>query len=370
MKVGIFTFPNSVSYGATLQMYALSRAIETLGHEAEVINYHNAFMKAEKHCKHTSESKIKHSVKRIVKKALHGKLYKGFRAFEKDAVNLYPQKSFSDVALLTGMIDRYGAVICGSDQVWNPNITNSDLSYFLNFCGEKTRRISYAPSFGVEELPDELKDPIRKELDRFTAISVREAQGQELLRDILDKDVPVVLDPSMLLEKSEWEKMESPYRKVAGDFVLYFTVKSSRRFFEKCRDFAKNNGLKMVVVGGNSLKAMQKRDPVVHYAVDISPKEWLWLIHNAKYVATNSFHGTAFSVIYEKDFYLELPPVTNSRLINMVRIMGLEERVLAKETEITPSTVDYTAARENMRLLREQSMTYLKDALCEDTANG
>jgi hypothetical protein len=113
-------------------------------------------------------------------------------------------------------------------------------------------------------------------------------------------------------------------------------VKTSRHFFNKCRDFAKNNGLKMVVVGGNFLEKNQKKDPVVHYAVDISPKEWLWLIHNAKYVATNSFHGTAFSMIYKKDFYLQLPNFANSRLINIVRFMGLEDRILEKEAEMLP----------------------------------
>lgn len=370
MKVGIFTFPNSASYGATLQMYALCHVVEGLGHEVEVINYHNAFMKAELHCNSTAGSKIKRSVKRVIKKVLHRKLYRRFKAFEKRVVELYPKKSFSDASLLPEIGLKYDAVICGSDQVWNPNITGGDLSYFLDFCKGKTKRISYAPSFGVEALSDEMKNNISKELKLFSALSVREAQGQALVADMLNRDVPVVVDPTMLLEKSDWEKMEIPYLEVKGDFVVYFTVKSSGRLFNKCRDFAKKNGLTMVVVGGNALKKMKNKDSTVHYAVDISPAQWLWLIHNAKYVATNSFHGTAFSIIYEKDFYLELPACANSRLLNVVQIMALEERILSPESEMIPIKTDYTITGHNMYMLREKSMSYLKDVLCEDTVNG
>ncbi len=370
MKVGIFTFPNSVSYGATLQMYALCRAATRLGHEVEVINYHNAFMKAELHRNSAAESRIKYSFKRAIKNTLHRKLYKRFKTFETNAVKLYPKKSFSNTSLLPGISARYDAIICGSDQVWNPNITGGDLSYFLNFCDEKTRRISYAPSFGVEVLSDELKNQVREELKLYDAISVREAQGQTLVADMLGRDVPVVIDPTMLLEKSEWERMEKPYLKIRGDFVLYFVVKQSPGFFNKCRDFAKKNGLTMVVIGGNALKKMRNKDSTVHYAVDISPAEWLWLIHNAKYVATNSFHGTAFSIIYEKDFYLQLPNFANSRLINVVRMLALEDRILPMESNMIPSEVDYTIARQNMNQLREESLSYLKDALREDAING
>ncbi|MBQ9780402.1 MAG: polysaccharide pyruvyl transferase family protein [Clostridia bacterium] len=370
MKVGILTFPNSVSYGATLQMYALCRAVERLGHEAEAINYYNVFMKAELHCKSTAKSEKKYRCKRIIKSFLHRKLYRKFAAFEKDVINLFPKKSFTDKALLPEIGTRYDAVICGSDQVWNPNITGGDLSYFLNFCGQTTRRVAYAPSFGVEILPEALKDQAREELKLFSEISVREVQGQALVTDMIGREVPVVIDPTMLLEREEWEKIEVPYRKIKGDYILYFTVKSSHRLFQKCRDFAKKNGLTMVVVGGNFLKKIKNNDPTVQYATCISPAEWLWLIHHAKYVATNSFHGTAFSIIFEKDFYLELSAATNSRLINIVRILALENQILSEEADMIPTKADYKMARENMLRLQEDSLSYLKNALREDVNHG
>ena len=370
MKVGIFTFPNSASYGATLQMYALCRAVELLGHEAESINYYNAFMKAEMHCNSAGESKIKYRVKRTVKKLLHIRLYKKFKSFERNTTKLYPKKSFTDTALLPRVGARYDAVICGSDQVWNPNITGGDISYFLNFCGESTKRVAYAPSFGVESLSDEFRNQVQEELKLFSSLSVREVQGQAMVSDMIGKEVPVVIDPTMLLDVSEWESMEIPYGKIKGDYILYFTVRSSHEFFGKCLRFAKQNGLTMVVVGGNASKIIKNNDPFLHYALDVSPAEWLWLIHNAKYVATNSFHGTAFSIIYEKDFYLELSAATNSRLINIVRMLALEDQILGAEEEMCPTRADYTQARENIHRLRKESMNYLETALCEDVSHG
>jgi len=370
MKVGIFTFPNSVSYGATLQMYALCRAVERLGHEADAIHYQNMFMKKELHCKSTAESDSKYLFKRKLKRVLHGKQYRNFKKFEKKSVSLYPKKLLTNESRLPFVGVQYDAIVCGSDQVWNPRITGGDLSYFLNFCGETTRRISYAPSFGVEVLSDDLKAQIKEELNQFYALSVREVQGQAMISDMIGREVPVVVDPTMLLDADEWRRMETPYRKVKGNYILYFTVKSSPRLFKKTQEFAKKHGLTMVVVGGNILKKIKNPDSTIHYAVDISPSEWLWLMDHAQYVATNSFHGTAFSIVFEKDFYLELSAATNSRLTNIVRIMALEDRILPAETDMIPSKADYTKARDNMLSLRESSLNFLKNALLEEKKNG
>lgn len=370
MKVGIFTFPNSVSYGATLQMYALCRVVKALGHETEVIHYHNTFMKAELHCNSKGKSVRSYRAKRKIKNIIHWNLYRRFRKFERSKISFYPKKSFTDKSLLPSVGSRYDAIICGSDQVWNPNITGRDLSYFLDFCEESTRRIAYAPSFGVEVLHDTLESQIREELNRFSELSVREAQGKDMIFNIIGREVPVVIDPTMLLEADEWRKMETPYQKIRGDYLLYFTVRSTNHLFEKSREFAKKHGLKMVVVGGNFLKKIKNNDPTVHYAIDISPTEWLWLVDHARYVATNSFHGTAFSIIFEKDFYLELSAATNSRLTNIVRVFHLENQILSAGTDMHSTRVDYKIAREEMLRFKEDAMNYLKNALREDVTHG
>ncbi|MBE6620200.1 MAG: polysaccharide pyruvyl transferase family protein [Ruminococcaceae bacterium] len=370
MKVGIFTFPNSASYGATLQMYALCYAVGALGHEVEAINYYSSFMKKENHCRAGQSSAFAHAMKRTARRILHASLYARSSAFEKKNIPLYPRNFFSGRNMLPTVGLRYDAVICGSDQVWNPNITGGDLSYFLDFCSDSTRRISYAPSFGLDTLPEDFVAGAKRELTKFSSLSVREAQGQAIIADMIGREVPIVLDPTLLLEASQWQALEDTGFSVGEEFVLYYTVKSSPRLFAKCRSFAQQQGLKMIVVGGQWANRNQSKDSVVRYAVDISPATWLWLIHHARYVVTNSFHGTAFSVIFEKDFYLELSSLTNSRLNNIVSALALRDRVVPLEENITPVPANFSIMSERLAALRKASLNYLKDALSEDAIHG
>ena len=366
MKVGVLTFPNSVSYGATLQMYALYRSVEKMGHRAEIVNYQNQYMKAQKHFRSV---KVLGSVKRWSGRMLHQRLYQTFRSFEKRTMKKYPARSVQDPNQLVKLGKAYGAVICGSDQVWNPDITGSDLAYFLNFCGESTKRISYAPSFGVESLTEEFQQAMGQELEQFSAISVREAQGNDLIRPVLGTEVPVVCDPTFLLSAEEWQTMERPHPAAKGEYILYYTIRSSHSLMKKCRELSKKTGLKIVVVGGNFVKRMRNSDPMVDYAVDVSPEEWLYLVRNARYVVTNSFHGTAFSVNFRKDFYVEFSSLTNSRLAQITKALGLEDRIVG-DTELIPSAADYSVAEDVLRDLCKESWEYLSSALQEDEIHG
>ena len=368
MKVGVMTFPHSTSYGAVLQMYALCRAVEELGHSAEAIHYHNAFMKA---LKHTSIGKAHfRTAHRIARSVLHRRLERAFREFENRFVPLYPEKSFSDKKKLSLADKRYDAVICGSDQVWNPDITDRDLSYFLDFCTENTGRIAYAPSFGVEDLEEEYAASVRKELMQFAALSVREASGQTLISRLTGKDAPVVLDPTMLLEAAEWNALEQPHPLAQGEYILYYTVRSSGSLWASCRALSEKTGMKIVVVGGNAIKVMRNRDPMVAYAVDASPAEWLYLIRHARYVVTNSFHGTAFSAIYRKDFYVELSSTTNTRLSHITDMLGLRDRIVSGGLCDGGTACDYAKAEEVLPTLQAASLAYLHQALNEVARHG
>ena len=371
MKVGVMTFPHSTSCGAVLQMYALCRAVEKLGHSVEAIHYHNAFMKAGKHTRHKASGKYFLQLMRFYARAvLHRRLERGFREFENRFVPLYPEKSFSDKKQLSLADKRYDAVICGSDQVWNPDITHRDLSYFLDFCTENTARIAYAPSFGVEHLEEEYAASVRLELMQFSALSARESSGQEVISRLTGKDVPVVVDPTMLLEAEEWHALEQPHPLAQGEYILYYTVRSSANLWASCHALSEKTGMKIVVVGGNAVKAMRNRDSVVAYAADASPAEWLYLIRHARYVVTNSFHGTAFSVIYRKDFYVEMSSATNTRLSHVVDMLGLRDRIVSGGLCDGGTACDYAKAEEALPVLRAASLTYLNQALSEVPRHG
>lgn len=356
MRVGIFTFPNSTSYGAELQMLALYRAVESLGHTPEVIHYHNAYMKAQKHTRNGG------ALRKAASQLLHHRLYSNFRRFEKKLLVRYPKAPFSDPARLPELAQRYDAVICGSDQVWNPDITGGDLSYFLNFCGQNTRRVAYAPSFGIDTFSPEFCGRIQGELAQFYALSVREAAGQTLVQDLLGNHVPIVVDPTFLLTAQDWSSLEQAHPLAEGDYILYYTIRSSRKLWQQAVEFSRKTGMKLVAVGGNPIKARLKKEENICYAVDIAPGQWLHLLHHARYVVTNSFHGTAFSVNFRKDFYVELSSLTNSRLAQITQALGLTERI-AGEAPLEPTAVDYSVTDRMLPQMRQASMDYLTEAL-------
>lgn len=362
MKVAIMTFPNSVSYGASLQMIALQNTVRRLGHQVEVVNYHSPYMKAEKHTR-KGRNPLKCALQRRVRLLLHRRLYAGFRKFERQQVVCYPARPFTDKRKLVALGQRYDAVICGSDQVWNPVITDGDLSYFLDFCGENTKRVAYAPSFGLVEFTPEYLEAITPELKRFHALSAREMPGKELVERLTGRETPLVTDPTWLVDAAQWQAMEKPHPAATGEYVLYFVVNQSRELLEQSKAFAKEKGLKLVVIGGNPLTARRQSSPMVEFAPDVGPEQWLYLVRNARYVFTNSFHGTAFSVLFERDVYIQVPHHNGSRLRQVLEALGMEEREIRPDQPLAEGAVDYDRARVAFQQLKEQSLAYLEDAL-------
>lgn len=361
MKVGILTVPTSISFGASLQMYALYRAVEMLGAEAEVIHYQNEYMKAERYVIASRRS----PVKRLLRKVLHHRQNAAFRGFEK-CMSKYPPRAIHSPVMLTEAGKRYEAVICGSDQVWNPDITGADLSYFLDFCGPDTKRIAYAPSFGRTELPEAFQEKIQRELKRFDHLSVREAEGQHILCQLLDAEVPLVLDPSFLLTRDEWISLERKHAAATKPYILYYAIHGSESLMRFCLELAEKKHMKVVIVGGNSIRRLRNRDRRIDYACDVGPQEWLYLLHHADCVVTNSFHGTAFSVIYQKLFYVEFSSLTNSRLEHIIRTMGLQEWVVGDGCALTDAHIDYCHVEKTVRELRERSLMYLRKAVISE----
>ncbi len=367
MKIGILTFPNSRSYGASLQMFALYFSCQRLGYDAEIINYYNLWMKQEKHM---SIGQEKNAVVSLAKRKVYDLIHVGmklqFAQFEK-RMHKYPKKPTADPKQLQTIANRYGAVICGSDQVWNPDITNKDLSFFLDFCLDKTKRISYAPSFGVEDLKAPYADAVTKALKKIDFLSVREEAGKSLIKKLSGLDSKIVVDPTFLLDGKQWQTYEKSHPQAAGEYILYFTVHNSKKLWKYCMDLARKTNMKILRVGSNIISKQFKKQKGMEYVCDIGPAQWLYLVRNASYVMTNSFHGTAFSIIFRKNFFVEFSSLTNSRLSNIVKLMGLEARVLQGDREITPSATDYSKTEAVLPELISESVAFLETALKNST---
>ena len=362
MKVGILTFPDTTSYGACLQMIALQNTVCRMGHEVEIIHYQNPYMKAEKHVE-KGRNPFKCALQRSVRLLLHRRLYRNFRRFERQHAAYYPARTIADKRRLSEIGQRYDAVICGSDQVWSPYITGTDVSYFLDFCGEGTKRVAYAPSFGAVEFPDGFEERIAPELAKFYALSARELPGKQLVERLTGRETTIVTDPTWLVDAEDWAAMEQPHPAATGDYVLYFVVRQSPQLLRRCKEFAKQHGLKVVIVGGNPVSAVRNKDPMLAYATDIGPEQWLYLLHHARYVFTNSFHGTAFSVLFEREVYVQIPSQSGSRLCQVLECFGMEDRAVREGEALTDTPIDYARVRDVFARLKEQSLTYLKEAL-------
>lgn len=360
--IGILTFPHSASHGAALQMYALYDAVLSLGERPKIINYYSTYMRHVRHTNSANVGTLRSLCYRTVRKVVHLRTIIGFHRFEEQMDHL-PQRSFSDRACLKTIASDCSAVICGSDQVWNPDITNYDLSYFLDFCGSGTKRIAYAPSFGFTNFPAEYDAAITNELKQFDAISIRESQGREKVKKLIGKEPQIVLDPTFLVPREKWEALGIPC-KTPARYILYYAINRSEEMVKFCKQLSEKTGLPIVVAGGNIISKIQSHGKSVQYVPDTDPLRWIYLVSNATYVVTNSFHGLSFSIIFRKNFFLDLSSRTNDRLEHLISMLGLERQIIRKG--ITTEAIDYKAADTILDSMVDSSFDYLRQALRDE----
>ena len=357
-RVGILTFTDSTSFGAVLQMHALYKAVESCGSRPEIIHYQNRYMRTLQHTSSAYGSPVRSVIRRLARYVIHRKSVRGFRRFEM-RLEHYPHFAFRRKERLLSLAGRYAAVICGSDQVWNPEITGCDLSFFLDFCGSGTARVSYAPSFGSTDLPEDFVKAAAKELGRFKALSVREAKGREKVAAMTGCCPANVLDPVFLMPRSYWSSLGKPSG-TEGPYILYYAVRQSEEMRAFCERLAERKRLPVLVVGGN-LFSGRRAGGRVRFCPDLDPVRWLYLVEHAEYIVTNSFHGLAFSIIFRRNFFLGLSSLTNDRLTDLISELKLGEQIIGPKTHLNET--DYTAAEGILPGLAERSMAYLRQAL-------
>lgn len=359
MKIGLLSFPHSTSFGACLQLFALYRSIEKLGGDVEVINYHNDYMRRERHIENSAKKPITGRIQPLIRKVIHQRGYRGFRNFEK-TMRFYPKHCISHPSGLSSIQARYGILICGSDQVWNTDITNHDYSYFLDFCVDDYKKVSYAPSFGIESFTSVTEqEQIADLLKRFRHLCVREQSGQALVKKLTGIVPPIVSDPTLLLTREEWACEAAPV--ILGDehYILYYTVKESETLYRFARKLSAKTGYKLVLIGGNFLDRFKKNSD---FFCDATPREWLTLLLNSQYVVTNSFHGIAFSINLNKNFFFEYSSDTNSRLKNIIEHFNLENRNSALgENSLTE--IDYRVVDSILNHDRQSAILYLQNVI-------
>lgn len=350
-KTGIVTLSAAENYGAVLQSYSLCEYINQKWGEAEIINFVPDFIigRYKKYVINTSslrwflESLIANII--IVPRLLikHQKFRKFRKQYMKLSQTIYERKISSDD------YDRY---IVGSDQIWNLDLTNWDENFFLPFL--KKRKFSYAASLGVDKLTQKQKEFFIANLKDFEAISVREKIGTSIIQELMtEKKIYNNVDPVFLNDKSFWKRLVKE-RSIVKNYILVYAFQNIEKSLLLAKQFSK--GERDIILIDDSLCRYGKG---IHKAAGVGPIDFLTLIYYADVVITDSFHGTAFSIIFEKQFNVIPYEKTSSRMRNILEELNLNQKLITSE-KINDTLIDYDLVRERMDSLKKNTDHYFE----------
>ncbi len=371
MKTGLLTFHAAHHYGAQLQAYALMKAVEACGSACEIIDYVRPDTEEAKRLFRPGFSP------RSLLANAHTLLHHGalrrraerFERFVRDDMTRSP-RSYASYAALAQDAPVYDAYVCGSDQVWNPLIYKEkafDPAFFAGFA-ETGRKIAYAPSFGIAEMPGAYHAELKARLDGFSALSVRERNGEAIIRGVCGRDALTVLDPTLLLGPDQWMRIAEPPHDQAPYLLCYF-ISDPAPYAPYVEAMARRLGLRIVSLCG----ARRTVRGTSRAVLDAGPREFLGLFAHAAYVLTDSFHGTVFSINLGRPFASFSLAAggkkkVSSRLDSILGILGLSGRLVA-DAATTPDAVcqwpavDWASVGGALEAERAKSLGYLCAAL-------
>lgn len=358
MKVGILTFHNAHNYGAVLQCFALQHYLKNIGHSVEIIDYRPEFYR-EQYQPHTLVSCLRKNPWGMLKNIfysyyLFNKRCKSFDDFINKKLNLSKEVAGSEIP------KYYQAYIVGSDQIWNPAITNGFKDvYFCNFHFDKgiSKYIAYAPSMELSKLSLEENDFLKVNLKRMDALSVREQSLIPVLESLSNKKVELVCDPTFLLDAEQWKSFIKQ-KSSKKPYVVLYQVRDDPAASELASRIASQINGEVVCLTAR----IDKNYPVAYQTA--SPLDFVNYIANAEYVVTTSFHGTAFSLIFNVPFYtLLLGDNFDSRSSSLLKMLGLEDRLVFPGNRVKIEPVDFTLCNEKVREFISKSKKYLERAL-------
>lgn len=352
MKIGIITFHRAQNHGAVLQCYALQETLKRLGHDVEIVDYRSRILEREYQLIETTNfrsivSSFLHLYSRIINK-LH------FIRFRKKYLNISKKiyKKQSD------FVGEYDYVVVGSDQIWNPVITGGFDPVYFGDVNTKFGAISYAASMGdyVPETEEE-ESQLSAYLKKLKSISVREDKLKETLSQYSDKNIQLVLDPTLLLRSSDYAVMLSNLK--YEDYVFYYQLKSNSQTMKSVIKASEARLKHLIVFMGKDYER-GKYDYWGQHKLSID--SFLGCISNADYVYTSSFHGLAFSIIFRKNFSF----VCNENIgrgLSLLNLLGLNDRTLTPGEESVLSETDYSNAESRLSNEISKAETFLKESL-------
>lgn len=358
MKIGIITIQNSSNYGAMLQTYALQSFLEKYGCSVEIINYDNPHMaKGLDLIRHgTSLIEIYYMILDLLNFRARKKMIHNFHIFSRDYLNL--TRKYSKSELLYGMLETYDIYISGSDQIWNPNVTDGEVDdiYFCGMAQKGSKVISYASSFGGYDFLDKNKnEKIKNFLKKYSAISTREMGYIQKASCLTEKRIVKVMDPVFLLSKDEWYNSMNTQEIIGKPYILIYVMSKHAEVLERVLRMNISKNLDIIMFGETLIRKKN-----IHYVMDAGPKEFVNFFRNASFVVTNSFHGTAFSLIFNKNMCVLNNANNMNRIYDLLQTVNLNS-ILVKDINALEMSnqVDYNAVNQYLKVLIDKSKKYL-----------
>lgn len=367
-KIGIITILDVANFGTMLQAYALAKKIEDADMEAMFINYMRPdYTVSNKFKTFCTDKTLGNIVKRVGFGLASLILYSYIRNKTRRFVirNFSFTKCYNSIATLRKNPPKADLYITGSDQVWNSTYNEGvDPTFFLDFV--EAKKVAYAASVGISEFPDNELPSIKAMLGKYQYLSVRETQTADYFHQIGFPDTEQVLDPTLLLNIEDW-KQAIHYKK--DEHEPYLLVYSVERFnndfiFEQARKIAKAKNLKMYVVCSTYPVKAKKYGFDKIYAM-ASVEQFVSLMIDADFIVASSFHGTAFSVNFNKEFITISAKKFNIRMESFIRQFDIAHRIVGLQSidanQLFP--IDYTSINKKMDAERHRSIEYLNKIL-------
>lgn len=344
------------NYGTALQAVALKKAVESIGYDVDVVKYtpHGTRYSQEK-------STDWSGLERVVDDA------RGQRFEQFIAKNLSFTRSCMNDGDFEKLNNEYDAFIAGSDQVWSPIVFDS--RYYLDYVSDHRKKIGYAPSMGVASIKNEdIKQSMSALISQFAHLSAREEAGQSIIKEMTGRQAELVLDPTFLLDYSDWRKViAKPTSKNKKKYVLCYFLGDNENVWAHARKIADESGLTIKI-----LPVFVKDEGYGEFKKGAGPEEFFNLIDGAEVVLTDSFHGVIFSMLCSKRFYAferfraDDPISQNSRVYNILNFTNLNDQLITYNEPLRKSyqkQIDFERAHEIIQNKRNESLNYLRQSL-------
>lgn len=378
-KIGIATVHTGFNYGSCLQAYAGQTYLSSLGYDAELLWYKDGLVKGR-------DIRIKKLIgmgmRTIWRPKLFKKTFLTYQSSLKKEIDQETKEQFLDFQkrylkvrkCSWKELNQYAsdentlACVCGSDQIWNATNVYIDPIFYLRFA-PKHKRVAYAPSFGKDEIPGYNKNIIKKYISDFDYISVREEQGTSIVKELINRDVLSVIDPTLLLNKDQWSNCVTKEMKLPKEYILvYFLDKPTKTAIAYIEKLEKELQTPIIAIPYKYEALSQFKN--LEYK-NTGPGQFLNLIKNAKFVCTDSFHGMAFSANFNTPFYIfqrDYGKATDqsSRIISLLNKLRLDERFVYEVNEINLDKfkldVNFKVSNKKLDEERDKSRLYLQNA--------